>query len=1042
MKKSDEKQRKSSSTDSANSKKPSKMTAMCAKNKLSGDPLKQLTEGELAQSGALLRSFFDSPGLLSGVVEIEGDDIRYITVNTAMAAMYGMTPGAVSNKLASEIGTDSGIVKLFINNYKKSRENNAPAHFEYYRQVGLETHWFSVTVTFLGVDPASRHPCYAFITSDVTERKKAQEALQESEQKLRWMFESIKDGVFVVGLDGKVLDANAGVEKITGYSRDQLLGQSGLDYVFPGFKGDAIGMLQKIIARGGMPKEVIVPMRTANGDIIEVEATSSALRDGSGNPVGLIGTLRDVSERRRMEAALRDSEDKLRVMYESMAEAATITDIEGRIIDANPASIKLHGFENKKEMIGLKAVDLVAEQDRERAIQDNINTLKTGKMRLMEYKLTTKSGIVVDGEFCTAVMRNNSGKPRGFIGISRDISERKHLEDALRENERKLRTVFGTITDGLIITDMTGVVSDANEAAVRIGKHKKGEVIGRNALDFIPESERKRLVEIVIATIKDTERLRSDFFEYTAIFKDGSIFNGESSVAVMRDISGQPTHIVFVTRDISERKRLQDELKQSERKLRTVFSTIRDGLVITDMTGIIVDANESAIRIGRYESREEFIGRNGSDFIAEAERKRVAEALLAAIFNSQQRGSAVIEYIAQDKDSKPFYGESSASMLQDNSGRPTGMVFVTRDISERKRLEESLRESEQRFRELADLLPQTIFEIDVKGRFTYLNRYGFESLGCTQEDIEKGINVAQVFAADEGEKINGNSERVWTGGPSDERSQDREYAVARRDGSTYPAMIYTNAIIRNGQSVGWRGVVLDITERKKVEQMKTDFVSFISHQLRTPIAGLTGYIDNMLNGIAGKLNDKQIGYLKGMREVCNRNSRLIADLLNISRLERGVISVNIQQMKLRDIVDIAVQEYRSGIQEKGLALNVNETEQDVSILADSDKLVEVLKNVIHNALKFTKEGSISVEIMAEGNRGIVRVKDTGKGMSEEVMKGLFKKEKILSGKVSEGGGAGLGLFIAKGFMQLQQGDITVESTIGEGSTFVISLPRA
>lgn len=912
IKKRDEKRRKSSGTGSANSKKSSKMPVMTAK-KLSDVSLKQVAESELAQSGALLRSFFDSPGLLSGVVEIEGDDVRYITVNTSMAAMYGLTPEAVANKLASEIGTDSGITKLFIINYKESRENNSPAHFEYHRQVGLETRWFSVTVTFLGVEPASRHPRYAFITSDVTERKKAQEALRESEQKLRWMFESIKDGVFVVGLDGKVIDANAGVEKITGYSRDQLLGQSGLDYVFPGFKGDAIGMLQKVIARGGMPKEVIVPMRTVNGDIIEVEATSSALRDGSGNPVGLIGTLRDVSERRRMEAALRDSEEKLRVMYESMAEAATITDIEGRIIDANSASIKLHGFDNKKEIIGLKASDLVAEQDRERAIQDSINTLKTGKTRLMEYKLTTKSGILVDGEFCTAVMRDHSGNLKGFIGISRDISDRKRIEEKLRESERKLRTVFGTI---------------------------------------------------------------------------------------------------------------------------------RDGLVITDMTGIIVDANEAAISIGKYQSREEFLGRNGSDFITEAERKRVAEALLAAIFNSQQRGSAVIEYIAQDKDGKPFYGESSASMLRDNSGKPTGMVFVTRDISERKRLEESLRESEQRFRELADLLPQTIFEIDVKGRFTYLNKYGFEAMGCTQEDIEKGINVAQVFTADESENINGDSEMVWTGGPSDERSQDREYAVTRRDGSTYPAMIYTDAIIRNGQSIGWRGIVLDITERKKVEQMKTDFVSFISHQLRTPIAGLTGYIDNMLNGIAGNLSDKQTAYLKSMREICDRNGRLIADLLNISRLERGLISVNTQQVKLREIVDIAVQEYSSGIQDKGLVLKVSESGRDISVLADSDKLVEVLKNVIHNALKFTKEGSISVEIMAEGNRGIVRVKDTGEGMPEEVMKDLFKKEKILRGRAPEGGGAGLGLFIAKGFMQLQQGDITVESTIGEGSTFVISLPRA
>jgi len=362
---------------------------------------------------------------------------------------------------------------------------------------------------------------------------------------------------------------------------------------------------------------------------------------------------------------------------------------------------------------------------------------------------------------------------------------------------------------------------------------------------------------------------------------------------------------------------------------------------------------------------------------------------------------------------------------------------VIRYAIARQRLEESLQESEKRFRELADLLPQTIFESDLKGRVTYTNRYGFETTGYTQEDLDKGINIAQLFVPEQGKRINENIERVWSEGQLD----DHEYNVLRKDGSTYPALIYTNAIIRNDIPVGWRGVVLDITERKKVEQMKTDFVSFISHQLRTPVAVLLSYINNMLEGITGSLSDNQIKYLNGMRDICSRNSRLIADLLNISRLERGVIAVNIQQVKLRSIVDLAVQEYSKDIKEKGLALNINEVDQDVSVLADSDKLVEVLKNVIHNALKFTQEGSISIEIMSEGTQGIVKVKDTGKGMSEEVMRALFKREKILSSTVPSGGGAGLGLFIAKGFMQLQRGDITVESAVGKGSTFIISLPR-
>ena len=189
------------------------------------------------------------------------------------------------------------------------------------------------------------------------------------------------------------------------------------------------------------------------------------------------------------------------------------------------------------------------------------------------------------------------------------------------------------------------------------------------------------------------------------------------------------------------------------------------------------------------------------------------------------------------------------------------------------------------------------------------------------------------------------------------------------------------------------------------------------------------------------MNGKQVEYLTEMRDVCARNNRLIADLLNVSRLERGVLAVNINSVDLRSVVDVAVKEYSKSIEEKGLSLNIKEADQGIVVLADTDKLAEVLKNVIHNATKFTSKGSISIEIVAEGQHGIVKVSDTGMGISKMGLQNLFKKERVFGGAVTVGGGAGLGLYIAKGFMKLQDGDIMVESVMGKGSTFIISLPK-
>lgn len=244
----------------------------------------------------------------------------------------------------------------------------------------------------------------------------------------------------------------------------------------------------------------------------------------------------------------------------------------------------------------------------------------------------------------------------------------------------------------------------------------------------------------------------------------------------------------------------------------------------------------------------------------------------------------------------------------------------------------------------------------------------------------------------------------------------------------------------------WEGEIVylaslrDITERSKIEQMKSDFVSLVSHQLKTPVAQIKGYIDNMLAGLMGDLTAKQKQYLQEMHEISSRNYRLISDLLNVSSIERGVISVDIQPVKLREIVDLAVRDYRQSIKKKGLALNLNGTDGEITVLADKEKTVEALSNVINNAVKFTDEGSISIKTRSENGVAIVEVADTGKGMPADLLNKLFKKEQILNGRPMPEGGSGLGLYIAKKFMTMQHGDISATSVVGKGSRFVLKIP--
>lgn len=232
----------------------------------------------------------------------------------------------------------------------------------------------------------------------------------------------------------------------------------------------------------------------------------------------------------------------------------------------------------------------------------------------------------------------------------------------------------------------------------------------------------------------------------------------------------------------------------------------------------------------------------------------------------------------------------------------------------------------------------------------------------------------------------------------------------------------------------------DITERRRIEQMKSDFVALVSHQLKTPVGQLRGYIDNMVNGITGQLQDKQKQYLQEMQAISSRAYRLISDLLSVSNIERGIIAVSLQQLQLKAIAEQLVKEYSVDIRRKGLELVCQGLDKEVSVLADKDKLIEAVSNVMNNAVRFTEKGSITITIDSRANYGILEVKDTGRGLSADLLPKIFTREQTLSGTPTSEGGAGLGLYIAKRFMELQDGDITVESTEGKGSKFIFKIP--
>lgn len=232
----------------------------------------------------------------------------------------------------------------------------------------------------------------------------------------------------------------------------------------------------------------------------------------------------------------------------------------------------------------------------------------------------------------------------------------------------------------------------------------------------------------------------------------------------------------------------------------------------------------------------------------------------------------------------------------------------------------------------------------------------------------------------------------------------------------------------------------DISERKNMEKIRQHFLSLISHRLKSPIVGVCGAIENMLEGLTGNLSDKQREYLLVMRDNVTTKYHLIEDLLTALRLEAGGEVAQIEPVVLVDILQNVIKKNKSQIQSKGLQIESEKMDPKLIVKADPKKLEKTIQNIIHNAMKFTSEGTITVETRHDESNAIITIEDTGRGMSDTTLKSLFSIEKKMQTLADATIGMGFGLYIAKKFMLLQNGDVKAESALGKGTKMTIVVP--
>jgi PAS domain S-box-containing protein len=376
--------------------------------------------------------------------------------------------------------------------------------------------------------------------------------------------------------------------------------------------------------------------------------------------------------------------------------------------------------------------------------------------------------------------------------------------------------------------------------------------------------------------------------------------------------------------------------------------------------------------------------------------------------------------------SKPFFEDELKACIE------LALYKVERD--------RTLRNSEERYRSVVVSAVEAIIIADIRMRIVFWNRAAAGMFGYTAEEIEQRP-VLDLISEPQRKALSVEMDRMVLTEEKDTSGRTAETVGFRKDGSEFPMEFSLSSwVVRD--DIFFTINARDITDRKKVDQMKTDFVSLVSHQLKTPVAGVLGCIDNLLSGIAGPITPEQREYLLLMRDISLRNYRNVNDLLNVSRIERGVVEANVKRWNLKRILAQVLRDNRSVFREKGLALKIEGGGRRYEALADRDKLYEAFSNILHNALKFTEYGGITVRLLPGDGHCRIEFEDTGPGIPADLQKRLFTRNMVLHGAPDPKRGSGLGLFIAREFMTLQGGDLNATSSPERGSCFRFTIPLA
>ncbi len=502
--------------------------------------------------------------------------------------------------------------------------------------------------------------------------------LQESEERLKALSEASFEAIFL-SEKGICLDQNHTAERMFGYTRAEAIGRHGTEWIVP---EDHEQVKINMASGYEKPYEVTAMKKDGNTFPCEIQARMTEYRGRSIR----ITALRDISNRKQAEEALSESEKR----YKSLTNNLNIgvyrnsTGAKGEFIEANPAIVKMFGYDSREEFLKIGVSDLYKDPLERKEFTFKI--AKAGSITNEILELQKKDGTGFIGSISAVAVKNKKGDIEYFDGMIEDITERKRAEEALRESEARLRSIFNTSSDAILVFNAEGALVMTNPAAARMYGYHEEEMIGLTGRDIV-HPECRHLFRAFIRECSKTGQFRT---ESVHIRKDGSLFHVEVHGSLFEYRGVQ--HLLAMVRDITARNEMEKALRKSEEKYRNILESMEEGYYEVDIAGNLAFFNESLCEILGYRE-EELTGLNYRLYTAEEHSRRVYDTFNRVYVTGVPARELDWEVIR--KDGTKRFIEVSISPRKDAEGAVTGFSGIVRDVTEQRMLESQLQRSQK-----------------------------------------------------------------------------------------------------------------------------------------------------------------------------------------------------------------------------------------------------------------------------------------------------------------------------------------------------------